>query len=98
MPIESTADATIPLKLALVPIPSANVAVPLPASVVTLSDVILRMQLLPLSATYTFPTESTATVLGLLNVALVPAPSANVVPPFPATVVTTPSGVILRIR
>src|SRR5205823_13648032 len=58
----------------------------------------LRIVLLTVSATYTLPEESVATPSGLLNRAALPVPSA--LPPFPASpasVVTTPAGVILRI-
>jgi hypothetical protein len=53
------------LKLALVPVPLAYVPDPLPASIDTRPpDVTLRITLLLLSATYTFPDESTATPAG----------------------------------
>jgi len=44
------------------------------------------------------PLLSTATPTGLLNEAPAPVPSANVRVPFPASVVTTPPGVTLRMR
>jgi hypothetical protein len=50
-----------------------------------------------LSPTYTLPDESTATPTGILNLALVPVPSADPSELLPANVVTTPDGVILRI-
>ena len=43
-------------------------------------------------------TTSTAIPAGLKNKALVPIPSVDPIPPFPAIVVTTPDGVILRMR
>ena len=59
---------------------------------------ILRMRWLPESATMTLPLLSTATPLGELNEAPAPVPSANVADPLPASVVTTPPGVTLRMR
>ena len=47
---------------------------------------ILRIILLPLSATYTLDDESTANPIGLLNVALVPLPSCKPGFPEPANV------------
>ena len=53
------------LKEALVPMPSTNAALPLPANVVTTpADVIFRMRWLLVSATYTVPLASTATPYG----------------------------------
>jgi hypothetical protein len=80
-------------------VPSANADDPLPASVVTTPPgVTLRMRLLPQSATITLPLLSTATPQGVMNEAPVPVPSANANDPFPASVVTTPPGVTLRMR
>ena len=99
-----------PLKLAAVPVPSANAWLPLPASVVTTPrGVTSRMRKLPYSATTITPVEGiTATPDGHLKVAAVPVPSAK--PPIqfpdwstpllelPASVVTTPRGVTSRTR
>jgi hypothetical protein len=56
------------------------------------------MRLLSLSATMTLPLLSTATPEGELNVAPAPVPSANVFDPLPASVVTRPPRVTLRMR
>ena len=86
------------VSVALVPVPSLEPDVVLPANVVTTpAEVILRTQLFPPSATYTFPSESSITPRGNLKLALAPVPSANIGDPLPAKVVTTPKGVILRI-
>ncbi len=61
-------------------------------------QVSLRMRWLSESATMTLPLLSTATPLGLLNEAPAPTPSANEADPLPASVVTTPPGVTLRMR
>ena len=104
LPAVSTATAVGLSNVALVPRPSALPALvpPLPpASVVTVPPgVIFRTRLFPESTTYTSPAESTATAVGLLNVALVPMPfalPASVLPPPPASVVTVPLGAIMRI-
>src|SRR6185437_2738680 len=69
-----------------------------PARVVTKpAGVILRIALLNSSPTYTLPAGSTATPSGLSNDAALPVPSALPSAPDPASVVTTPAGVILRI-
>ena len=81
------------MKLAFVPVPSVDPIVldKLPAKVVTTpADVILRIRLLPRSATYKLPTESNATPAGLQKLALVPVPSADPCV-LPAKVVTTPA-------
>jgi hypothetical protein len=57
----------------------------------------LRIRWLLESATYTFPAESTATPLGEVKLVFVPVPLADP-GELPAKVVTTPSGVILRMR
>src|SRR5436190_413562 len=87
------------LNRAALPVPSALPLFPVsPASVVTIpTDVILRMVLLPASATYRLPAASTATPCGRQNRAALRGPSA--LPQYrasPAGVVTTPPGVILR--
>jgi hypothetical protein len=46
----------------------------------------------------TLPLLSTATPVGFLNEAPAPVPSANVFDPLPASVVTTPPDVTLRMR
>ena len=100
LPMESTATPQGPHSDAPVPVPSANAAEPLPASVLTTPPgVTLRMRLFDESPTITLPLESKATPKGLLNLAAVPVPSdAPDTPPLPASVVTTPKGVTLRIR
>src|ERR1035438_1763192 len=59
-----------------------------------------RILPLPAAAIYTFPAESTATLLGTLRTAAEPGPLSppNPVWPFPATVVMVPDGVTLRTR
>ena len=85
------------LKDALVIAPSANAAEPPPASVVTTPvEDTLRMRLLPVSATNTLPALSTAIPSGLLNVAAEAFPLADPPTPLPATVVTTPAEVTIR--
>ena len=75
--------------MAFVPTPSPYAATPLPASVVTTPpDVILRTRWLLHSDTYTLPAASTATPVGVLNAAALPAPSLKVALPPPASVVT----------
>jgi hypothetical protein len=87
------------LKLAAAPAPSANAALPLPASVVTKEDSTSRMQLLPRSATTITPLKGfRATPHGKLKLAAVPQPFANAALPLPARVVTTPRGVMSRMR
>ena len=98
-PAVSTATPRGKLKAAFVPVPSANAADPLPAKVLTTppGDT-LRMRWLEESTTNTLPMESMDTPQGPLNEALVPAPSAKAAVPLPASVDTTPPGVILRMR
>src|ERR1019366_7868000 len=71
-----------------------------PGSVVTTpAGVIWRIELLKESATKTLPVASTARPAGPENRAVPPVPSTDpefAVPGRPASVVTTPSGVILR--
>ena len=88
-------------KTAFVPVPSTGVPDPLPQSVVTTpKGVTWRMRELELSATSMRPLARMASPLGLLKSAAVPVPSANPadVPdePPPASVVTTPAGVMAR--
>jgi hypothetical protein len=72
---------------------------PVPAKVVTTPDgVIKRITLFLLSETYTLFAESTATPCGSLKNAFMPVPSMKSAVPSPASVYTTPPGVILRIR
>ena len=54
--------------------------------------------MLEVSPTTTFPFASKATPLGRKNDASLPLPSANAPAPLPASVVTAPPGVTLRIR
>ena len=61
-------------------------------------QVSLRMRWLLWSATMTLPLLSTATPEGYENEAPAPVPSANAYDPLPASVVTTPPGVTLRMR
>ena len=84
----------------LIPTPLAKgVELPLPARVVTVPrGVILRMRLLPESATYTTPAESTARPEGERKLAKVPCPSAQVATPLPANVLVAPAGVSLLMR
>jgi hypothetical protein len=99
LPLLSTATPEGRLNEAPAPVPSANVADPLPASVVTTPPgATLRMRWLSQSATMTLPLLSTATPKGLLNEAPAPVPSVNAYDPLPASVVTTPPGVTLRMR
>jgi hypothetical protein len=91
------------LNKALVPVPSANPAVD-PASVFTTppfgmnpyGNDIIRMR--TLSETNTLPLASTATPLRPLNKAAGPVPSAYPLVDDPASVVTTPPGVTMRMR
>ena len=81
----------------MVPVPFVEPDV-LPAKVVTTpAGVILRIRSLPISDTYRLPSKSKLSPYGELNVALVPVPSVEP-DVLPAKVVTTPSGVIIRIR
>ena len=66
--------------------------VPLPAMVVMVPLVTLRMRLLPESAMYKFPVESIATPTGDISWALVAGPLSPRKPavPLPATVVMVP--------
>ena len=80
------------LNVALVPTPSAEPAVPFPASVETSpAGVILRIRLLKKSDTYTFPVESRVTYRAPPKLALSPVPSANALLPLPAKTETTPA-------
>jgi hypothetical protein len=99
VPLASTATPLGLKNAAPVPLPSANAFVLLPARVVTTppGDT-LRMRLFAESATITLPLASMATPVGSLNAAPTPVPSANAYDPLPASVVTTPPGVTLRIR
>ena len=65
---------------------------PLPATVVTTPPETLRMRLLPVSAMYTLPAESTAMPDGKNNWMLVAGPLSPLNPrvPFPAKVVIIP--------
>ena len=66
--------------------------------VTTPVEVILRIELLPVSATYKLPLESIAIPFGLLSRTIEPVPSTFPVKPAnPAIVVTTPADVIFRI-
>ena len=86
------------LKLAAVPVASVDPVVPEPANVVTTpADVILRILLIPVSATNKFPELSIVIPNGELKVAAVPVASKEPFEPEPANVVTTPADVILRI-
>ena len=83
----STVIAIGSLNCAEDPTPSSEPAIPEPAKVVTTPvDDIFLILLLYLSATYIFPTPSTSTPAGELNLAAVTDPSAKV--PGPANVVT----------
>ncbi len=88
------------LKPALLPKPSAKPPEALPARVLTApAGVTLRIRLFMRSETYRMPLEaSTAMPLGLLNLALVPVPSA--VPENcegdPARLATAPAGLTER--
>jgi hypothetical protein len=81
-------------KLAAAPVPSAHVAAPLPASVVTTpSAVTSRIRLLFWSETTITSLEGiTAMADGPKNFAFVPAPSAKACVPSPASVLTEPPG------
>ena len=99
LPLAPTATPRGLSKEATAPVPSANAADPLPASVLTTPpDVILRMRLLAWSATKILLLASMSTLLGRENEAPAPVPSANAADPLPAKVVTTPPGVTLRTR
>ena len=66
--------------------------------VTTPADVTSRIIRFPVSATKTLPDPSTATPDGPEKRELLPVPSAKPAYPLkPATVVTTPAGVTLRI-
>ena len=80
--------------LLVLPLTPAN-----PASVLTTPPgAIFRIVWLPVSATYTLPALSTATPCGWLKSAALPVPSAlPLTPANPASVLTTPAGVIIRI-
>src|SRR4051794_9061913 len=95
---ESTSRPSGSLKLADVPVAFVEPALPEPANVETLPpDVILRILLLPASATYRFPDESNTSPCGWLNWAPVPKPFVEPAVVCPANVVTEPPGEILRI-
>ncbi len=74
------------------PLSPLKPVVPFPATVVITPFETLRMRLLPVSAMYRLPAESTATPSGPFNSALVAGPLSPLKPcvPFPATVVITP--------
>src|SRR3954468_23586475 len=84
-----------PLNFAAVPVPSVWPDAVWPANVVTTpAGVILRIMLLPSSATYTLPAGSNATSPGVLNNPALPVPfvepliepaGSEVVPERPAT-------------
>ena len=98
-PLASTVTPIGALNCAAAPVSSTQPASPLPASVVTTpADVTFRMRLLLWSATKIFPLASTVTPVGALNCAAAPVPSANPAVPLPASVVTTPPGVIFLMR
>ena len=89
------------LKLAAAPTPSAKAALPLPASVVTTPSEIVTSRILWLNSSATtikLLEGITATPVGLLKLAAAPMPSAKAPLPLPASVVTTPRGVTMRIR
>src|SRR6266480_4555930 len=80
-------------------------AVPLPATVLIVVPVTLRIRWSKVSAMYALPEPSTATPSGtfrLADVAAPPSPHAAVdgeqAVPLPATVLIVPPGVTLRIR
>src|SRR5678815_2822562 len=87
------------LKRATVGKPSALPMFGRPASVVTTAaGVILRIALLPASATKRLPDTSSATPVGLLKRAAEPVPLAEpAIGASPATVVTAAPDVIFRI-
>jgi hypothetical protein len=97
--VASTITCSGALNLALVPIPFANEAAPLPTNRETTisGGVMRRIQSLSRSTTKRLLLPSTATPMGHENVAAVPVPSNAPLAPFPATVLTHPLGVILRI-
>jgi hypothetical protein len=81
------------LNEAALPVPSAKVAPPLPARVVTapVATSISRARLLAWSATaMVLPSAEYATPRGTLNEASLPVPSAKAPLPLPAIVVTAP--------
>ena len=101
LPTASEANPLGELKVASVPVPLRLPDTPaLPANVLTTPDgVILRIKLLPGSATYRLPAASVVNPSGYLKVASVPVPlRLPVTPAFPAKVLTTPDWVILRIK
>src|SRR4051812_4347658 len=93
MPLGKLNLATLPTPSAL---PEENAA---PANVVTTPPgMILRIVLLLESATYSVPVVSTVIPEGLANRAALPVPSTwPELPATPASVLTTPAGVIVRI-
>ena len=85
---------------ARVPSPSAHAAIPLPAKTLTvpLGETSLSLLLLA-SPTKTVPLLSTAMPRGTLKIAdSVPKPLEKLAAPVPASVVTKPEKIILRIR
>src|SRR5580658_2807206 len=98
-PDESTTKPVGALNAAAEPKPLALPACPAcPATVVVTPDGEIRRTVsLPVSATYTFPAESTAMPEGLLKRAAEPVPSAEPDwPGLPARVLTVPKGVTVR--
>ena len=89
LPLAATAMPVGWLKLAAAPAPSADPALPLPASVVTTPEGVTSLtRLLKVSATKITPVcGSRATPQGLLKLAAAPAPSAKAALPLPASVV-----------
>src|SRR5579859_7495011 len=97
-PEESTAIPYGKENDAEVPVALVDPGDPDPARVVTTPpEVIFRTRLLVASATYTFPEESTATPWGYQNDADVPVALVDPEVNCPASVVTTPPGVIFGI-
>ena len=99
LPLASTATSQGFLNEASVPAPSAKSYIPLPASVVTTpTGVTRRMRWLPKSATKMSPLAITDRPRGLLKAAPAPVPSVNAPVPLPASRVTAPVVVTLRMR
>jgi hypothetical protein len=99
LPITPTTKPVGALKLAKVPIPSAKVAAPLPAIVLTdPTGFTLRIRLFVVSAINKFPSTSTAIPLGLLNFATLAAPLTNPTNPLPENDDTVPFGKIFLMR
>ncbi len=98
LPLASMATPTGQLKIAAVPVPSAKAPAPLPARVVTTPPgETFRTRLLPQSPTTTLPPASMPTPEGQLKEADSPSPLANAIDPLPASELTAPEGVTLRI-